>query len=53
LSLGQHMLTEPLTFVFVILALVCMRYLKQDLLTVFAVGLALWGILAYRGMILG
>jgi len=52
LSLGQHMLTEPLTFVFAMLALVGVRYLKQDLLTVFAVGLTLWGILAYLGVII-
>ncbi len=49
LSLGRHTLTEPLAFAFAGLALVGVRYLKQDLLMVFAVGLALWGLLAYMG----
>ena len=49
LSLGRHTLTEPLTFAFAARALVGVRYLKQDLLTVFAVGLALWGILHTEG----
>jgi len=53
LSLVRHTMTEPLTFVFAGLALVGVRYLKQDLLTIFAVGLTLWGILAYRGMVTG
>ena len=29
---------------------VCVRYLKQDLPTVFAVGLTLWGVFAYLGI---
>jgi chromate transporter len=51
LSLGQHTLIDPLTFVFAGLALVGVRYLKQDLPTVFAVGLTLWGVLAYIGVV--
>jgi chromate transporter len=51
LSLGQDMLIDPLTFVFAILTLVGVRYLKQDLLTVFAVGLTLWGVLVYIGVV--
>jgi chromate transporter len=50
-SLGRHTLTEPLTFAFAGLALVGVRYLKQDLLMVFAVGLTLWGVLAYVGIL--
>jgi chromate transporter len=53
LSLGRHAMTEPLAFLFAGLALMGVRYLKQDLLTIFAVGLTLWGILAYRGMVTG
>jgi hypothetical protein len=52
LSLGRHSLTEPLAVAFAGLALAGVRYLKQDLRTVFAVGLTLWGILAYRGMLI-
>jgi chromate transporter len=52
-SLGRHTVTEPVALVFAGLALVGVRYLKQDLLTVFAVGLTLWGILAYRGIFIG
>lgn len=51
LSLGQQTLIDPLTFVFAGLALVGVRYLKQDLPTVFAVGLTLWGALAYIGVV--
>ena len=51
LSLGRHAVTEPLTFAFAGLALVGVRYLKQDLLMVFAVGLALWGVLACMGIL--
>jgi len=51
LSLGRHILTEPLAFAFAGFALVGVRYLKQDLLMVFAVGLALWGVLACMGIL--
>jgi hypothetical protein len=40
-----------LTFVFAGLELVGVRYLKKDLLTVFAVGQTLWGVLAYIGVV--
>jgi chromate transporter len=50
-SLGQHTLTEPLAFVFAGLALVGVRYLKQDLLTIFGIGLMLWGALTYSRII--
>ena len=51
LSLGRHMSGTPVAFVFAGLALVLVRYLKQDLLAVFSIGLMLWALLVYMGVI--
>jgi hypothetical protein len=40
-----------LTFVFADLAQVGVHHLEQDLLTVFAIALTLWDVLAYIGIV--
>jgi chromate transporter len=51
LELGRVALTTPWTLTFAGAAFVAIRYLKLDLLWVFAGGLALWGVLMAMGVV--